>query len=301
MKPCRTVLPGERSGRLAPALCTALLAALLTTGCAVPPAVPPQAAPALLLGGLSRWHLTLPTSAAQQAFPADQVDQPELASYSSDYFKPNASATGVLFITPVGGATTSAGTAFARTELRERDESGGKAAWDCASAQRTMTLRQRILKTPTHKPEMSVGQIHDANSDNLEVFYQGPHTGANGSTDVGRLFAKFNGEVLSVSPVLDEAYRVGDPMWLRVSTRSGIMTVDYRNERSGQSSTASAPFKDITGGCFFKAGNYVQACTKVNVYGVTNPNCSRKRYPPSSFETDPHATAVLEMHLLILD
>ena len=41
-----------------------------------------------------------------------------------------------------------------------------------------MTVRQRILRTPTHKPQMSVGQIHDAKSDNLEVFYNGPKSGA---------------------------------------------------------------------------------------------------------------------------
>ena len=80
----------------------------------------------------------------------------------------------------MGRATTSAGTAFARSELRERDVQGEKAAWDCAADQRTMKIRQRILRTPTHKPQMSVGQIHDAKSDNLEVFYNGPKSGADG-------------------------------------------------------------------------------------------------------------------------
>lgn len=181
------------------------LAALVVSGCAVAPAGGVEPAsytephPAALLGGLTRWHLTLPTSAAGQAFPADQIDQPALASYSSAWFKLNDAKTAVLFITHVGGATTSAGTAFARTELRERDGRGERAAWDCASAVRLMTIRQRILKTPTHKAEMSVGQIHDAMSDNLEVFYKGPSAGANGVTDTGRMLAKFNGERLAVS------------------------------------------------------------------------------------------------------
>ena len=42
----------------------------------------PAAHPAELLGGLKRWHLTLPTSQEQKAFPADQIDQPELATLS---------------------------------------------------------------------------------------------------------------------------------------------------------------------------------------------------------------------------
>lgn len=279
---------------------SAVVLALIGLGCTSTPTAAPEH-PAALLGGLARWHLTLPTSAGSQAFPADQIDQPALASYSSPWFKLNDSKTAVLFITNVGGATTSAGTAFARTELRERDERGEKAAWDCASAVRSMTIRQRILKTPTHKAEMSVGQIHDARSDNLEVFYRGPSSGANGVGDRGRMFAKFNGEGLGVSPVLDDDYRVGDLMLVKVSTRGGVITVDYRNQRSGKVSTASAPFKQITGGCYFKAGNYPQACSKLNVYGVVNPNCSRKTYPPDWFEPDPHATAVLEIQALTLD
>lgn len=281
------------------------LAALTSGGCtsmpADAPAPPPASHPADVLGGLARWHLTLPTSAARQAFPADQVEQPALATYSSPWFRLNETKTAVLLTTNVGGATTSAGTAFARTELRERDERGEKSAWDCASAARSMTIRQRILKTPRHKAEMSVGQIHDAKSDNLEILYQGPGTGADGLTDTGRVLAKFNGEGRARSPVLDDDYRVGDMMQVRLSTRGGVMTVEYRNLRSAKVSTASAPFERTTGGCYFKAGNYVQACSKVNVYGVANPSCSRKTYPPEWFETDPHATAVLEIHSLSLD
>lgn len=257
--------------------------------------------PADLFGGLKRWHLTLPTSKDKQAFPADQIDQPQLATYSSEYFKLNEDKTGVLFTSIMGGATTSAGTAFARTELREHDAQGEKADWNCARDVRTMTIRQRILKSPTHKPEMSVGQIHDAKSDNLEVFYKGPKSGANGTSDVGVMLAKFNGESASVAPRLDDDYRIGDMMEVKVSTRDGVITVDYKNERSGKTSSASKPFTEITGGCYFKAGNYAQACTKQNIYGVANPNCSKKTYSPELFEVDPAATAVLEIRALTLD
>ena len=144
------------------------------------PAAKAASHPAELLGGLQRWHLTLPSSKDRQAFPADQIDQPELATFSNEYFKLNEAGTAVLFTSIMGGATTSPGTAFARSELRERDVQGEKAAWDCAADQRTMKIRQRILRTPTHKPQMSVGQIHDAKSDNLEVFYNGPKSGVDG-------------------------------------------------------------------------------------------------------------------------
>nr|BBH51063.1 alginate lyase [Hydrogenophaga sp.] len=293
-----------------PVFRAAVLAALVAVaaGCAAPTAsTQPLAAraaathPAAFLGGLERWHLTLPTSQSQQAFPADQIDQPQLATYSSEYFQLNETKTGVLMTSIMGGATTSAGTAFARTELREREASGEKSAWDCANAVRSMTLRQRILKAPTHKSEVSVGQIHDAKNDNLEVFYKGPSQGANGVSDTGVMLAKFNGMSSTKAPVLDDEYRLGDTMVVKVSTREGVMTVDYRNERSGKTSTASAPFEKIIGGCYFKAGNYPQACTKTNIYGLENPNCSKKSYTPEKFETDPLATAVLELQALSLD
>ncbi len=261
----------------------------------------PPAHPADLFGGLQRWHLTLPTSKDQKAFPADQIDQPDLATYSSEWFKLNDAKTAVVFTSIMGGATTSAGTAFARTELRERDANGEKSAWDCANDVRSMTIRQRILKTPTHKPEMSVGQIHDAKSDNLEVFYRGPKKNVDGINDVGIMLAKFNGMSASKAPVLDDEYKIGDMMEVKVSTKAGVITVDYKNERSGKTSTVSAPFDKITGGCYFKAGNYPQACTKQNIYDVENPNCSKKSYRPEQFETDPKATAVLEIHSLKLD
>jgi hypothetical protein len=278
---------------------TALAIALSMAGCATT-TIPPSH-PAELLGGLARWHLTLPTSKDKQAFPADQIDQPELATFSNEYFKLNETRSAVVFTSMVGGATTSAGTAFSRSELRERDVQGEKSAWNCAQDERVMTIRQRILKTPTHKPEMSVGQIHDAKSDNLEVFYKGPVSGADGVGDQGVMLAKFNGESSTKAPVLDDAYRVGDMMQVKVSTKAGVITVDYRNERSGKTSTASKPFDKISGGCYFKAGNYPQACTKVNVYGVTNPNCSKKTYAPEVFETDPNATSVLEIYSLTLN
>ncbi len=283
----------------------ALAAACIAGGVVIAPGALAQTAaassPADLLGGLKRWHLTLPSSQAKQAFPADQIDQPELATYSSEYFKLNESKTAVVFTAIMGGATTSAGTAFSRSELREYDTQGNKADWNCSKDVRTMTLRQRIVKTPTHKPEMSVGQIHDAKSDNLEVFYQGPKKNVNGTTDVGRMIAKFNGESSSKAPVMDDDYKIGDMMQVKVSTKDGVMTVDYKNERSGKSATVSKPFEKVTGGCYFKAGNYPQACTKQNVYGVENPNCSKKSYSPEKFETDPKATAVLEIYALSID
>ena len=90
-------------------------------------------------------------------------------------------------------------------------------------------------------------------------------------------------------------------MVVKISTRDGVMTVDYKNERTGKTSSVSRPMDPITGGCYFKAGNYPQACTKQNIYDVENPNCAKKTYKPEMFEIDPKATSVLEIHALSLD
>lgn len=266
----------------------------------IPASVAPKSTPAVypadVVGGLERWHLTLPTSKAQQPFPADQIDQPELNTYSSEFFKLNDSKNGIVMTSLFGGATTSKGTAFARTELREYDEKGVKAAWDCKKAERSMTMRLRVLSAPPHKSEMSLGQIHDAKSDNLEVMFIG-----NNDKTTGRILAKMNGESKSKAVLLDENYKLGEMMIVKVSTKAGVITVDYLNEQTGVKASGGKPFTKVKGGCYFKAGNYHQACTKINMYGKVNPNCSKKSYAPEKFETDPKGTSVLELYGLALD
>lgn len=256
--------------------------------------------PADVLGGLDRWHLTLPVSKDKKPFPADSIERGDVNTYSGPYFKLNEDKTGVVMTSLFGGSTTSGGTAFARSELREYDANGNKADWDCRTAERAMTIRERILKTPTHKPEMSIGQIHDAKSDNLELTYHGPHD-ANGTTDTGTILAKFNGESTSKAGILDENYKIGDMIVATISTKDGVIKVDYYNERSGVRSSASKAFTEVKGGCYFKAGNYHQACTKQNIYGETNVSCSKKSYAPEAFEVDPFGTSIIEIHALSLD
>ena len=77
------------------ALAVLVAAALMLSSCATPPPVAPY--PAALLGGLARWHLTLPTSEARLAFPADlayHVEHQTWARLDADgvvtYASPNA-------------------------------------------------------------------------------------------------------------------------------------------------------------------------------------------------------------------
>lgn len=130
--------------------------------------------PADIGGGLALWKLTLPVNVSSKGASATEIKQPALASYSSAYFALNSAKTAMVMTDLFGGARTSSGTAYARSELREMTAVGSSAAWDCMSAIRKMTLRQRGVQSPTLKPEMSIGQIHDSSNDNLEIRYIGP-------------------------------------------------------------------------------------------------------------------------------
>lgn len=262
--------------------------------------------PASILGGLGSWHLTLPTGPSEKA---TQINQPELATYSDAYFEPTADGHGVRMVALFGGSRTSTGTAFARSELRQDYAGPGALAgksWACGSSKHAMHVRQRVMQSPLHKPEMSLGQIHDAENDLLEITYIGPEDADNigtgdGVRDVGVIEAHFNNDT-SVA-ALDAAYHLGDTMQVDISADgAGNMVVAYRNDTTGASKSVTQKFYgSVKGGCYFKAGNYHQACTKLDINAETNAACAAKNWPAGRWETDPRGTSVLELYELSAD
>lgn len=236
-------------------------------------------------------------------FPALEVTQPALKTYSSSYFQLSTAKNSVLFTDLFGGATTSSGTAYARTELREMQSNGTtSAAWSCSSGVRKMHIRQRIVKTPIHKPEMVVGQIHDDSNDVVAIHFTGPEdssgvgTGNGGGTGVMRVH--WNND--TSEDVLDSAYAVGDIMTVDIDTSANSVRVVYRNERTGVTATKTKTFSGVVGSCYFKAGNYHQGCSKTNIYGGTNQACVNKGWTSGKYETDPLGTSMLEMFELTM-
>ncbi len=117
---------------------------------------------------LTNWKETLPTGSAGSP---TEIKQPQLASYSSDpYFVVNATGDGVRFRAPVNGVTTS-GSSYPRSELREMN-GGDDASWSTTSGTHTMTIDEAITATPSEKPYVVAGQIHDS-SDYGEVTIYG--------------------------------------------------------------------------------------------------------------------------------
>ncbi|BBD64346.1 Alginate lyase [Nostoc commune NIES-4072] len=250
---------------------------------------------------LRKWKIALPISLNSNSNKATEIKQPQLKTYSnSEYFRLNAAKNGVLLKAIAGGARTSTNTAYARSELREMQGDGTEsAAWNCVNTDHAMYLEQTLLHTTTNKPEATIGQIHDSKNDLVMVKYFGPSS-ANGSTDIGKLEARFNNDTI-IKP-LDSAYKIGDPMTIDIAvTSSGNVTITYKNLRSGvTSSTGTVRMRGIIGSCYFKAGIYIQACSKTDIYGNTNTVCANKKLSADKYETDPYAYAEIELRKITL-
>lgn len=244
---------------------------------------------------LAYWRLnsTLPTSGNYTNSLDFAPD--DLATYTDSYFRV-VTGGGVSMKARFGGAVTSSGTAYSRTELREMADENTTAAWNCTSKQKEMVARVRIKATPKNKPEMSVAQIHDSANDNLIVLYRydkaqngGLLPAAGTLGDKGKILVKWNDS--SSESVLDSSHVVGDIINLVVRANgsaengypgAGNMSVQYTNETQNKTSSATRAFSGVTGQCYFKAGNYHQGCTKKFIDGSTNATCSSKSYPLSN-------------------
>ncbi|GAB2893190.1 polysaccharide lyase family 7 protein [Uliginosibacterium flavum] len=255
--------------------------ALLACGAAVAEEAP------LSTSGLSRWKLTLPVDVNGDG-KADEVTS--LWGYrNSPWF--HATPDGIVFRAHAGGARTSGNTAYARSELREMDEAGRLAAWDCLQDKRSLTLEQTLLASTTAKPEVTIGQIHDAKNDNLMLKYIGPAK-ANGRSDTGRIELQWSDS--AQRDILDKAYALGQPMQVRIAADQGTLRVIYRNLASGLEKRVSAQLDvaSIVGACYFKAGVYIQACSRIDSDGKPNVACAKKAWADARYDA-PEAYAEL--------
>lgn len=244
---------------------------------------------------LSRWKLTLPIDPDGRG-RAGEIADPARASRPPWF---HATEDGLIFRANAGGARTSGNTAYARSELREMAADGHQAAWDCIAATRSMTLEQDLLATTTAKPEVTIGQIHDARNDNLMLKYIGP-ADADGHGDTGRIELLLNNA--TQRETLDPAYTLGQSMRVRIAVEQGRVRVDYHNLASGKERRVDTQFKpeSIRGSCFFKAGMYIQACSKLDVQGRPNIVCEQKAWPESRYDA-PDAWAEVLIRRLELD
>lgn len=237
-----------RCSPVVPAVLAVVLAGALTgCGASVPsepraiPAPPPGApAPSSAnrypgeVFDLANWYLTLPTGTPEHP---DTVHQPDLATYSSPFFRLDDSRTGVVFTANAGGATTK-GSKYPRSELREMAGTQ-EASWSNVTGTHTLSLHGAVLSLPPVKPEVVVAQIHDEDDDVLLV-----------RVEEDELLVEWDDG--DSQAILDPAYRLGAAYDLRIVAMRGRVEVYLGGERKAEIPRSGS-------GWYFKAGCYLQS------------------------------------------
>jgi len=190
---------------------------------------------------LSGWKLTLPVASDED--DADEIKQPDLATFSDDrFFAATRDGSGVVFRAPAGGATTS-GSGYPRSELREMDPGGtSEASWSNASGTHVMTVKQAITALPRRKAEVVAGQIHDADDDVVMV-----------RLERKRLFVEADGDDVGT---LDADYDLGTTFTIEMKATADGIEIRYA---SADIEPRTVRYDKVGQGYYFKAGCYTQS------------------------------------------
>jgi hypothetical protein len=183
---------------------------------------------------LDNWYLTLPTG--KKGDP-DTVYAPELAGYSSKWFRPDDGA--IVFTANAGGATTK-GSDYPRSELREMNGTK-KASWSNTKGTHILEVRQAVTAVPKAKQEVVTAQVHDSSDDVLEVRLEGT-----------TLIAQYNDGKTDV--VLDPKYTLGAVFDVKIVAANGRIQVFYNGAKKVDIARKGS-------GWYFKSGSYVQSNT----------------------------------------
>ena len=187
---------------------------------------------------LTNWKLNVPEGIKTPG-GSDEYRQPELQTYSNEnWFYANKAGNAVVFRATTGGTTTK-GSGYPRSELREMIDNGKKnASWLSSTGTHTLFIDQSIIHLPVKKPHIVVGQIHDADDDVI-VF----------RLEKNKLFVKMNNEK---GPVLDENYQLGTRFTVMFKVANDQTECYYNNK-------LIFTYPKTFTGAYFKAGAYVQS------------------------------------------
>jgi hypothetical protein len=120
---------------------------------------------------------------------------------------------------------------------------GIRASWGINDGmEHNLTATVAIIRLPIKKPEVVVGQIHDADDDLIELR-------ASGSPTKGYKIDAFHDDI--VYGVMDRNYTLGRKFTYRISAFNGVVRVYYNNMN-----TPSFSFTSPNIGCYFKLGCY---------------------------------------------
>jgi len=237
-----------RAPEKAPGTVTPSGSALPAAGTPSPSGGPAQAQsaplpyPAQVLG-LGYFELTLPVASNITGY-AEEVKQPQLAGYANAaYFATLPDGSGVRFVAPAGGATTS-GSEYPRSELREMANVGTKeASWSTTVGTHDLKLTESINHLPAMKPQLVFAQIHGQSDDLIEVEISG-------KGNHNRLYVNHNGKQYGSD--LDDNYALGTKFSLEIYVTGGYVDVWYNGVRHVHQNLSDS-------GDYFKAGCYTQS------------------------------------------
>lgn len=189
---------------------------------------------------LTNWKITIPTSTKPNGV-ADDVKQPQLDTYTSEFFFTDKTNTAVTFKAFVDGATTK-GSNFPRSELREMINNGkDQASWSSSSGTHTLFIDQRVIHLPDVRDQIVIGQIHDA--DEYVIFYR---------LEGRKLLVSVNHDEVKT---LDANYKLG--------TRFNVKFVVSNNQtQCYYNGDLKYTYNGSFSGAYFKAGVYVQSSNR---------------------------------------
>lgn len=187
---------------------------------------------------LKNWKLNVPEGIKTPG-TSDEYRQPELNTYQDEkWFYANKPGNAVVFRAITGGTTTK-GSGYPRSELREMTDDGRKnASWSSSTGTHTLFIDQSITHLPLKKPHIVVGQIHDA-EDDVIVF----------RLEKNKLFVKMDDEK---GPVLDENYQLGTRFTVMFKVKNDKTECYYNG-------LLKFSYPKAFNGAYFKAGAYVQS------------------------------------------
>jgi hypothetical protein len=119
---------------------------------------------------LTNWKVTLPVPKPDSEKTPLEITQPALAGFAQvPWFRLSPTCDAVLFRAPVNGTTTS-GSKYPRSELREMTDNGSENAdWSSTAGTHRLTVTEAFVHLPSGKPQLVGAQIHDADDD-ISVF-----------------------------------------------------------------------------------------------------------------------------------
>lgn len=194
---------------------------------------------------LTNWKLQLPV--AGKGGGVEEISQPQLRSYTSEYFQTDPATGGIAFWAPINGATTS-GSNYPRSELRENIDFGFNSGTHVLNA--TVTVTQ----LPPGSKSITIGQLHaDGLSGSCSIIVELEYTDGD---VVSHLRGAPSGSTCKGSSVtVGKAVPLGSPIHYSI-TLSGDTV--YVATQSGAAPAYSYSWGKKSTSMYFKAGDYVQ-------------------------------------------